>query len=77
MESLIERFLSQLWSEAGLADNTIAAYRADLVTFACYCAQKGLVLRQLAPSDIQQFMISLREKDELAVSSVKLSIAIY
>ena len=70
VDELVNRFLDQLWAEAGLSENTLAAYRTDLVTFATFCRQRSIQLRRLTPVDIQQFMMSLRENDRLAVSSI-------
>lgn len=38
---LIERFLDALWTERGLSDNTLAAYRADLAGFARWLSLKN------------------------------------
>jgi len=67
---LIERFLSQLWAEAGLADNTLAAYRRDLESFAQFCETSAVTLRRISPRDIQSFLMALRQEQHLAVSSV-------
>jgi len=53
-----------------LSQNTLSAYRTDLVTFATFCRQRSIQLRRLTPVDIQQFMMSLKENDRLAVSSI-------
>ncbi len=37
----IETFLDALWSEQGLAEATLAAYRSDLEGFAAYLASRG------------------------------------
>ena len=67
---LIERFLSQLWAEAGLADNTLEAYRRDLESLAEFCERSGIAFRNLSPKDLQSFLIALRQEHHLAVSSV-------
>ena len=38
-ERVIERFLDQIWMEKGLSDNSLAAYRLDLRTFAVWLAE--------------------------------------
>ena len=38
---LVDAFLERAWSELGLSDNTLAAYRRDLSRFACWLAQEG------------------------------------
>jgi len=67
---LIERFLSQLWAEAHLADNTLAAYRRDLESLAAFCETNTVTLRHISPRDIQSFLMTLRQGQQLAVSSV-------
>jgi len=39
--ALVEAFLERVWSETGLADNTLASYRRDLVAFAGWLAGAG------------------------------------
>ncbi len=70
LAGLIEGFLASLWTEAGLADNTIAAYRSDLESFADFCQHSRVNFRDLSPADVQAFLIRLREKDSLALSSI-------
>ena len=69
-EKLIEQFLAHLWAEAGLADNTLTAYRGDLERFAKFCAERSLCLRELEQTDVQAFLMELRERDSLAISSI-------
>jgi integrase/recombinase XerD len=38
---LIERFLDALWMEAGLSENTLAAYRSDLGAYASWLARRN------------------------------------
>ncbi|ROR29830.1 site-specific tyrosine recombinase XerD [Inmirania thermothiophila] len=52
---LLDRFLDALWSERGLSERTLAAYRSDLAAFARWLGGRGLlaarredVLRYLA-----------------------------
>jgi len=40
-QALIDRFLDALWLEAGLSDNTLSAYRRDLVAFARWLQPRG------------------------------------
>jgi integrase/recombinase XerD len=40
----IERFVEQAWSEFGLAENTLASYRSDLVGFARWLGGQGSTL---------------------------------
>lgn len=70
LRPLIEDFLTNLWGEAGLADNTITAYRQDLLTFDAFCQQHNITLRHLTPQEIQAYLIHLKESDGLAISSI-------
>ncbi|UCD28357.1 MAG: site-specific integrase, partial [Planctomycetota bacterium] len=62
IEKLVERFLDQLWAEAGLSDNTLAAYRNDLKSLIVFCEQKDISFRDLTPTDIQNYLIHIREE---------------
>lgn len=70
LASLIERFLTHLWSEAGLAQNTLVAYRTDLESFAEFCRDRRVVFREVSPTDLQNYMMDLRERQGLAISSI-------
>ncbi len=70
LSGLVERFLNHLWSEAGLAENTLAAYRRDLESFGGFCRERSIALRTLSPLDVQAFLIFLRQEEELAISSI-------
>lgn len=65
----IEQFLGYLDIEAGLSENTLAAYRHDLTVFDRFLAERGLTLEALAPTDIQKFLIQ-RKDHGLAIASV-------
>nr|VFJ72662.1 MAG: integrase/recombinase XerD [Candidatus Kentron sp. FW] len=58
-ETLIERFLDALWVEQGLSQNTLSAYRSDLVIFSRWLEQKGTSLLQASRADILAFLASL------------------
>lgn len=70
LHTLIEQFLTNLWSEAGLSDATITAYRQDLAVFSVYLARKGIPFRQVTTQDIQNFLVYLKEECGLAISSI-------
>lgn len=53
-----------------MADNTLAAYRADLLSLAEYCESRPIQFRQITPTDLQNFMMHLRERQHLAISSI-------
>ncbi|MEP0843763.1 MAG: site-specific tyrosine recombinase XerD [Phycisphaerae bacterium] len=70
LRGLIEQFLLELRAQAGLAENTITAYRGDLLAWAAYCERTGVTFSKLAPADLQGFLIGLKENDGLALSSI-------
>jgi integrase/recombinase XerD len=70
LAGLIDRFLNGLSAEAGLARNTLIAYRSDLESLAAFIERRGLVLRALTPQDLQAFLMDLQEREGLAVSSI-------
>jgi integrase/recombinase XerD len=53
-DDLISQFLDAVWSEQGLSDNTLSAYRSDLAIFA-KCV-KGKSLLAVEQSDIAAFL---------------------
>ncbi len=70
IDNLIEIFLHALWAEAGLARNTLDAYRRDLRAFADHLAEQRVVFRSLQPGDIQSFLVDQKERHGLAISSI-------
>ncbi len=67
---LIEVFLRQLRVEAGLAENTLTAYRNDLMSLAGFCTEQRIELKAITVRHIQTFMVGLRESAGLAESSI-------
>lgn len=67
---LIEAFLRQLKVEAGLAENTLMAYRNDLMSLAGYCTEQRVDIGTMTVRDVQGFMVGLRENAGLAESSI-------
>ncbi len=53
---LIDRFLDALWMERGVSDNTLAAYRSDLLTFADWLEQQGSVLKEAEDGDLRVYL---------------------
>ncbi len=58
-ERLIETFADALWMERGLADHTLAAYRADLRHFARWLAGRGVGLERVARAELLGYLASL------------------
>jgi len=52
----IDRFADALWLEAGLSDNTLAAYRRDLTAFARYQLARGGTLARATREDLQAYL---------------------
>ena len=74
MEEAIRGYLQHLVVERGLAANTVESYRRDLRRYESSLAGRGKArLSDITPSDVAEFLASLREGDTeheaLAVSS--------
>lgn len=67
---LVETFLTQLKVEAGLAENTLLAYRRDLMSLMAFCEDHSLTFRRMTRGDIHDFLAMLKEEAGLAVSSI-------
>jgi len=55
-EELIDRFLDAIWMERGLSQNTLGAYRADLMTLARGLAESGKFIEQASKADLLGFI---------------------
>jgi integrase/recombinase XerD len=62
LESQIRTFLNCLRVEKGLSDNTIQAYRRDIVKFAAFAASRKLAAKDVRRGDIVDFLGSLYRK---------------
>ncbi|MFA5938559.1 MAG: site-specific tyrosine recombinase XerD [Sinimarinibacterium sp.] len=54
----IDRFLDRLWLERGLARNTQASYRSDLMLFARWLAPRGAALVRASEADIRDYLVA-------------------
>ena len=61
VEETITAFLDGLWMERGVSDNTLAAYRADLMHFAKWLAQQGQGLNTASDSHIRLYLATLAQ----------------
>jgi len=69
---LVDRYLSHLRVEGGLARNTIEAYRRDLQKFQSYLAQAGASsLDGLTPDAVRAFLGALKQARLSTVSSAR------
>jgi integrase/recombinase XerD len=55
-EAAVEQFLDALWSEKGLSRNTLAAYRTDLKSLACWLAARHKTLDDASRADLLEFI---------------------
>jgi integrase/recombinase XerD len=70
LDPLLERYLSELRIEGGLATNTLESYRRDLVRLQRYLMQSRLGLGDpVPPHTIRSFLASLKH-EALAASSI-------
>ncbi|RME33801.1 MAG: site-specific tyrosine recombinase XerD, partial [Gammaproteobacteria bacterium] len=56
---LIERFLDALWTEQGLADNTLAAYRSDLAHCFRWLGERGREPVTAGEADLLEYLAGL------------------
>ena len=68
----IEAFIDSLWSQKGLADLTLQAYRQDLVQFSRWLKTRKQKLNQAEQSNIQEFLSSRFENGASARSNARL-----
>lgn len=64
----VEAFLEMMSAERGAAQNTLAAYRRDLVDYLGFLADRGLSTLSANPSDLRAYMADLGRR-HLAASS--------
>lgn len=62
MEAEIRTFLNCLRVEKGLSDNTVQAYRRDIVKFAAFASARGLSTKDVQRGDVVDFLASLYRK---------------
>jgi integrase/recombinase XerD len=55
-EELVDRFLDAIWMERGLSQNTLGAYRADLMTLGRGLAKDGKKIDQADKADLLAFI---------------------
>ena len=58
-EGIIEAFLDALWMERGLSENTLKAYRADLVHFARFASARRLDLLEVQRGHVLDYLVSM------------------
>ena len=55
-EELVDRFLDAIWMERGLSQNTLGAYRADLMTLCRELAKGGKTIDKADKADLLDFI---------------------
>ncbi|MCH2190293.1 MAG: site-specific tyrosine recombinase XerD [Gammaproteobacteria bacterium] len=66
---LIDLFIDAVWLEAGLAKNTLSAYRSDLQRFDVFLQNKPFL--HATPADIHRFLATLMAAGNKASSSAR------
>ena len=56
---LVESYIDALWMERGLAENTLAAYRSDLRSFASWRAERDRGLLTATRADVLEYLAGL------------------
>lgn len=70
--ALLDRFLDALWTEHGLARNTLSAYRADLAALAIWLQGGGASLRQAERAQLLDYLSARIHMGVKARSSARL-----
>lgn len=63
-KSLIDEFVDNLWLADGLAQNTLAAYRSDLVLFAGWLNDHGKSLPDVDEAEVDGWLAHLHARDD-------------
>jgi integrase/recombinase XerD len=70
--AMIDRFTDALWTESGLSENTLAAYRRDLCGLAAWLGELGVPLRDAAAADLLGYMAGQYRKGRALRSNARL-----
>jgi integrase/recombinase XerD len=62
--ALIDEFVDSLWLADGLAKNTLAAYRSDLVLFAGWLNPRQVSLSAVCEADVDAWLAHLHQRTE-------------
>ncbi len=58
---MVSRFLDMLWMERGLSENTLSAYRSDLLAYARWLNHKGVRLVEAQDADLRDYLGSFKQ----------------
>lgn len=70
LDPLVERYLTQLRVEGGLATNTVEAYRRDLFRLQQYLLMHRLRMNDVVSSQVIRSFLAVLKQESLATSSV-------
>ncbi|MHC9062270.1 site-specific tyrosine recombinase XerD [Nitrospira sp. CMX1] len=70
LDPLVERYLTELRVEGGLATNTVEAYRRDLFRLQRHLLTHRLCMRDVVSSQVIRSFLAALKQESLAVSSV-------
>ena len=73
-EALVLDFLAHLEFERGLSDNTLAAYRTDLLQYGTFLAERDVGATAASALDVSEFLAELASGDGEAVSYTHLTL---
>lgn len=72
-EALVNRFLDAMWMEHNLAQNTLSAYRSDLMAFAKWLRTRGPVdLLQVDKGDVHDYLAARLAEQVTARTSARI-----
>ena len=70
----IDAFLDALWLEAGLATNTLGAYRRDLTMYADWLARQGRELDATVESDLNRYFAARHQETKATSANRRLTV---
>ncbi|QIL86553.1 site-specific tyrosine recombinase XerD [Vibrio sp. HDW18] len=73
---MVERFLDAMWLERGLAENTVASYRNDLIKLLDWMAAQGYRLDFISFAGLLEYQSWLSEQNYQATSKARMLSAI-
>ncbi len=73
---MVERFLDAMWLERGLAENTVASYRNDLIKLLDWMAEQGYRLDFISFAGLLEYQSWLSEQNYQATSKARMLSAI-
>ena len=70
-KDIIERFLDAIWMERGLSENTLSAYRADLIILIRHLFKRKIYLIDVDKSDLLEYLSEELSKGNRPKSSAR------